>query len=64
MNDVKKKEDEEVKIFIEKKCTICHDDNIGEIRILKCNHCYHIQCLNKWMEQKYNTCPLCRVNIE
>lgn len=51
-------------------CTICQDifspmaiqqdSNEGVvIRQLKCNHKYHIECIEKWLSNN-KTCPMCR----
>ena len=26
----------------------------------KCNHCFHIKCINEWLENN-NSCPICRI---
>jgi hypothetical protein len=42
-------------------CSICFD-HIQEIYILKCNHVFHEECIQKWIHIK-NECPLCRCVI-
>lgn len=42
-------------------CTICLE-NMIQIK-LPCNHFFCEQCINKWIKD-YNTCPLCRGNID
>ena len=62
-----------VKLFLMKKkrdieynpqdntCSICLDViNPMAMKITKCGHLYHRECLNKWGK---NTCPMCRNNI-
>lgn len=50
---------------VESKCAICHDDLVGNeqdekaVRTLPCNHQFHSECINKWIEMR-NLCPLCR----
>lgn len=46
-------------------CSICLEDFELQEKIykLKCKHYYHINCLDKWLENK-NTCPLDRKIIE
>jgi len=44
-------------------CSICLDDIDNEdIYYLKCNHSYHIYCINEWFDSlaKKYTCPECR----
>jgi len=47
------------------QCTICladieHNQIIRDIN--KCNHCFHIECADKWFEE-HITCPHCRQDI-
>ena len=47
------------------ECSICLDLIDYEkdiIEILKCNHFYHKICINKWYNNKKNTCPNCRLS--
>jgi len=43
-------------------CSICLNTIEIDNRIyeLKCNHIFHVECLNKWNK---NTCPYCRSKI-
>lgn len=49
----------------DKDCSICvMGFTKGEvIRILKCNHIFHDQCIVPWLEKK-SVCPNCRVNLK
>ncbi|KAJ0692781.1 putative transcription factor C2H2 family [Helianthus annuus] len=43
-------------------CAVClstvkEDD---EIRVLKCDHLFHKDCLDRCVEYRHTTCPLCR----
>ena len=45
-------------------CAIClcdFEDNRA-IYITKCNHVYHVECIETWFKKKY-TCPLCKTPI-
>ena len=46
------------------ECSICLEryDKNDKIMNLKCNHKFHKDCLNEWL-QNNNTCPQCRENI-
>ncbi|CAJ1020840.1 Zinc finger, C3HC4 type (RING finger)/Ring finger domain/RING-like zinc finger [Leishmania utingensis] len=46
------------------RCTICYEDMMpgGGTKRLPCGHCYHIDCLERWLEG-HSTCPYCRANI-
>lgn len=55
-----------VKISNKKEfCVICQEyiqkNNI--IRVLKCTHNYHINCIENWLKDHY-TCPLCKKNLK
>jgi len=41
------------------ECVICLEDDKQSIE-LDCKHTMHIECLNKWIAQNNNTCPMCR----
>ena len=49
-------------------CSICLNDfskagrrggAIEEIGLFDCNHVFHSNCINQWLNQ-HNSCPLCR----
>jgi len=47
------------------RCVICMEnleDNTIVRRLNKCNHVFHIDCIDKWFESKI-TCPTCRQDI-
>lgn len=65
ISDVKEtKETIETKETKETKemCPICQDnfEKSSKIRTLKCKHCFHEACINKWIEMR-NLCPLCNI---
>lgn len=43
------------------KCLVCLEDwqPADECRILTCHHAFHAACVDKWLEQSSNSCPLC-----
>lgn len=42
-------------------CPICLDViNIDDPKILTCNHRFHKECINQWIQP---TCPICRKQI-
>jgi hypothetical protein len=44
------------------KCTIClcgYEDN-DLLRILRCKHGFHSECIDQWLTGHVNSCPLCR----
>ena len=45
-----------------KICTICQDDykNNDLIRQIKCNHIFHINCIDTWLLDYNYKCPICR----
>ena len=46
----------------EESCPICFVDyeEATELRILACTHSFHKKCIDPWILQQNNTCPLCR----
>nr|XP_009761315.1 PREDICTED: putative RING-H2 finger protein ATL50 [Nicotiana sylvestris] len=43
-------------------CAVCLNDVIGDNscwRLLKCDHIFHIECVDAWLQYNW-TCPLCR----
>ena len=57
------------KVYASKKrsyeCAICLDDEIPQNSIARtqCNHYFHKDCINDWVETGNNTCPICRSRI-
>jgi hypothetical protein len=46
------------------QCAICLKKiaiNKNYKKLPKCNHKFHIKCINQWLE-KNNSCPSCRLN--
>jgi E3 ubiquitin-protein ligase RNF13 len=46
-------------------CCICLDDyTIGDkLRILPCDHAYHIKCIDPWLLKNKRVCPQCRKKV-
>lgn len=46
-------------------CPICFEPVVSKqvIEILKCNHSFHRNCLNEWINHGGGTCPMCRISI-
>jgi hypothetical protein len=44
------------------KCSICQDNynNNDNVKILKCNHIYHSDCIDNWLGNHSHKCPYCR----
>lgn len=47
-------------------CCICHEtmDDINSGRLKNCNHKIHVKCLQKMLDSRIHTCPLCRSEIK
>ena len=46
------------------ECTICLLDYNEETKTeTECNHIFHQECLDKWLQTNY-TCPLCRTELK
>ena len=44
-------------------CPICLDcfESIDQVRdLVNCDHVFHMECLDNWVNQGHFTCPLCR----
>ena len=44
-------------------CAICFENKKLNIK-LKCGHIFCRPCIKKWLTQRSNTCPTCRLNID
>ncbi|KAI8606901.1 hypothetical protein BC830DRAFT_1175931, partial [Chytriomyces sp. MP71] len=44
------------------KCTVCLMDyeEADDLRILKCKHGFHADCIDQWLTSNVNNCPICR----
>ncbi|PIN25926.1 hypothetical protein CDL12_01340 [Handroanthus impetiginosus] len=42
---------------------LCKVDEGDEVTELRCNHLFHIACLDRWLGYGNMTCPLCRINL-
>lgn len=44
------------------KCTVCQDDfnEQDEVRVLPCEHIYHLDCIDDWLKIHSYKCPCCR----
>ena len=47
---------------IDNKCAICWEPVWRNGKILLCDHKFHRNCINTWLNQN-NTCPLCRREV-
>ncbi|XP_010446036.1 PREDICTED: NEP1-interacting protein 2-like [Camelina sativa] len=50
-------------------CAICLEDldlsrTEDYCHLPNCSHCYHEECLNKWVDRSNGTCPLCREQFD
>ena len=64
-NQEENQQDESDNRTLDNFCVICHENiNEGQVvrKIKKCGHCFHIGCLDRWLENKI-TCPTCRADI-
>jgi len=52
--------------FSEVNCPICLEDfeEGDEVRLLpRCNHCFHVACVDHWLLDHKENCPVCRRRI-
>eukprot|EP00656_Telonema_subtile_P041851 TRINITY_DN4716_c0_g1_i4.p2 TRINITY_DN4716_c0_g1~~TRINITY_DN4716_c0_g1_i4.p2 ORF type:complete len:186 (+),score=55.03 TRINITY_DN4716_c0_g1_i4:665-1222(+) len=49
----------------DKDCVICLEElAAGDvIRILPCNHEYHAECVDRWLQTQQRQCPMCKCDI-
>ena len=47
---------------VQNKCSICWEQIQGNSKTLLCNHKFHRNCINTWLNQS-TTCPLCRREV-
>ncbi|KAG8363477.1 hypothetical protein BUALT_Bualt19G0026500 [Buddleja alternifolia] len=47
------------------QCYICLADyeDGDKLRVLPCNHEFHVPCIDKWLKEVNRVCPLCRHNV-
>ncbi|KAI3669198.1 hypothetical protein L6452_40425 [Arctium lappa] len=51
---------------LDKECVICLSEFVPEelVKILpKCNHGFHVQCIDKWLSS-HSSCPTCRHSLK
>lgn len=43
-------------------CSICLDEfQVGSnVKVLPCQHFYHVACIDPWLERQSSRCPLCK----
>lgn len=44
------------------RCLVCLDDFTPKqpVRVLKCSHVFHVECVDRWLVEAHNSCPICR----
>ncbi|RUS17068.1 hypothetical protein BC938DRAFT_476362, partial [Jimgerdemannia flammicorona] len=44
------------------RCQVCLADYCDgeQVRVLKCHHGFHTECIDKWLTEGSNKCPICR----
>ncbi|ORZ21603.1 hypothetical protein BCR42DRAFT_407916 [Absidia repens] len=44
------------------RCLVCLDDFAPKhsVRVLKCRHVFHVECVDRWLVEAHNSCPVCR----
>ena len=44
--------------------TFSHKEKSGnKVKLKKCSHIFCEDCIQKWLKNHKNTCPICRVNV-
>ena len=47
-------------IELSKQCPICNEELTQDVRVLRCGHRFHNECIENAIHAGYNSCPLCR----
>ena len=47
-------------IELSKQCPICNEELTQDVRVLRCGHRFHNECIGNALHAGYNSCPLCR----
>ncbi|KAI8384905.1 uncharacterized protein BYT42DRAFT_564011 [Radiomyces spectabilis] len=44
------------------QCLVCLDQFAPKqaVRVLKCRHVFHMECVDRWLVEGHNSCPVCR----
>jgi len=45
--------------YSNKECSICFEINNDSVK-LPCGHCFHEDCISKWLLEKSIHCPMCK----
>ena len=64
LNDDDYKSNVEKMHEILQECPVCFTPSETTIKIKKCNHVFCEDCIQKWLKNHKNTCPICRVNVK
>ena len=44
-------------------CCICMEREGGMVKIKRCGHLFHKNCIEKWLRECKATCPICKINL-
>jgi hypothetical protein len=46
-------------------CVVCQTDfeDGDDMKVLRCNHRFHTDCIQTWLTQEHSVCPLCRLSV-
>ena len=50
-------------IELSKQCPICNEELTQDVRVLRCGHRFHNECIENAIHAGYNNCPLCRTPL-
>jgi hypothetical protein len=54
--------DDTKKQLKDEQCLVCLDEFTLKqpVRVLKCHHVFHRECVDRWLCEAHNSCPVCR----
>ncbi|XP_039282400.1 E3 ubiquitin-protein ligase RNF13 [Nilaparvata lugens] len=45
-------------------CSICLEEVKGIVKVLTCDHHFHMKCVDEWFQDSQRKCPICRIGVE
>ena len=64
-DDINSMEVQTLESDLEGHCPVCQDDwkQGQQVRVLPCDHRFHVGCIDKWLRDHNARCPLCKKDV-